>query len=180
MILRALKLARTDAGLTITELSRRAGVARDTVSNVEKGGHAPNAATLHKIARALGKQPSELLAEEERLAPKAEAPPSQDTLFNGVSEQERRALDRIKVFCDQLETAASEGKLDEPMFDTIFRVRVMDLASMIPALYENESIRPALHPLAIRFLDLARQLGDDAETNNVIDFAAERLERRAS
>jgi hypothetical protein len=37
---------------------------------------------LHKVAQALGKAPSELLAEEERLIPKVSAPPSQERLFN--------------------------------------------------------------------------------------------------
>jgi excisionase family DNA binding protein len=115
-----------------------------------------------------------------KVRPKVEAPPSQDTLFNGVSEEERRALDRIEEFCDQLEAAASEGKLDEPIVATVFQARVVDLGSMMPALYEHESMRPAMRPLAIRFLELARLLESDAETNNVINFATERLERRAS
>jgi len=63
-------MARADAGLTISELAERAGVSRDTISNAEKGRHGLQASTLHKIAHALGKTPSDLLAEEERLAPK--------------------------------------------------------------------------------------------------------------
>jgi transcriptional regulator with XRE-family HTH domain len=77
LILKALRMARADAGLTISELAARAGVSRDTISNAEKGRHGLQASTLHKIARALGKAPSELLAEEEKLAPKVESRSSQ-------------------------------------------------------------------------------------------------------
>src|SRR5215213_4163583 len=71
--LKALKRARADAGLTISELAKRAGVSRDTISNAERGQHSLQASTLNKVARALGKTPSELLAEEERLTPKVES-----------------------------------------------------------------------------------------------------------
>jgi transcriptional regulator with XRE-family HTH domain len=83
-------MARADAGLTISELAERAGVSRDTISHAEKGRHGLQATTLHKIARALGKAPSELLAEEERLAPKEESRSSLEPSFNDVLEDERR------------------------------------------------------------------------------------------
>jgi transcriptional regulator with XRE-family HTH domain len=89
-ILKALRMARADAGLTISELAERAGVSRDTISNAEKGRHGLQASTLHKIARALGKAPSELLAEEERLAPKLESRSSlEPSLFNGLEKEGR-------------------------------------------------------------------------------------------
>jgi transcriptional regulator with XRE-family HTH domain len=63
-----------DAGLTVSELAQRAGVTRNTIMNTEKGHSGLQARSLYKIARALGKTPSELLAEEERLeAPKGRA-----------------------------------------------------------------------------------------------------------
>jgi transcriptional regulator with XRE-family HTH domain len=89
-ILKALRMARADAGLTISELAERAGVSRDTISNAEKGRHGLQATTLHKLATALGKAPSELLAEEERLAPKVESRSSREPSFNDVLEEERR------------------------------------------------------------------------------------------
>jgi transcriptional regulator with XRE-family HTH domain len=45
---------RTDAGLTISELAKRAGVLRDTISNVKRGQHSLQAPTLNKLARAPG------------------------------------------------------------------------------------------------------------------------------
>jgi transcriptional regulator with XRE-family HTH domain len=96
-ILKALRMARADAGLTISELARRAGVARDTISNAERGEHSLQASTLHKVARALGKAPSELLAEEERLTPKVESRSSLEPSCNDVLEGER-LLGAAKAF----------------------------------------------------------------------------------
>jgi transcriptional regulator with XRE-family HTH domain len=99
-ILKALRMARADAGLTISELAERAGVSRDTISHAEKGRHGLQATTLHKIARALGKAPSELLAEEEKLAPKVESRSSLEPSFNDVLEDER--LDEFVKFTETL------------------------------------------------------------------------------
>jgi transcriptional regulator with XRE-family HTH domain len=96
--LEALRRARVDAGLTISELAKRAGVSRDTISNAEKGRHSLQGPTLSKIAHALGRAPSELLAEEERLSPKAQAPPSPEQPdFAGLLEEERRRAEREKL-----------------------------------------------------------------------------------
>lgn len=91
-------MARADAGLTISELARRAGVTRDTISNAERGRHGLQASTLHKLARALGRTPSELLAQEERLAPKAESRSTFEPSFNDALEDERRRakLEEVK------------------------------------------------------------------------------------
>jgi transcriptional regulator with XRE-family HTH domain len=65
-------------------LAKRAGVSRDTISNAERGLHSLQASTLHKVARALGKAPSELLAEEERLVPKARSSSLEPSLLDGL------------------------------------------------------------------------------------------------
>ena len=83
---KALRRARADAGLTISELAKRAGVSRDTISNAERGLHSLQASTLHKVAQALGRTPSELLAEEEELA------------FNDALEDLRRTTDRFEGY----------------------------------------------------------------------------------
>jgi transcriptional regulator with XRE-family HTH domain len=88
--LEALRRARVDAGLTISELAKRAGVSRDTISHAERGRHSLQGPTLSKIARALGRAPSELLAEEERLAPKAEGRSALEPSLNDLLEEERR------------------------------------------------------------------------------------------
>ena len=70
--LRELRIARADAGLTISELAERAGVARDTVAKAEQGRRKPHPITLSKIARALGVSTAELLEGRDR--PKASRP----------------------------------------------------------------------------------------------------------
>jgi transcriptional regulator with XRE-family HTH domain len=88
LTLEALRRARVDAGLTISETAKRAGVSRDTISNAERGRHSLQGPTLSKIAYALGRSPSELLAEEERLPPKAPRPSSlEPPLFNGLKDE---------------------------------------------------------------------------------------------
>jgi transcriptional regulator with XRE-family HTH domain len=89
--LEALRRARVDAGLTISELAKRADVSRDTISHAERGRHSLQGPTLSKIAHALGRVPSELLAEEEKLAPKAESRSSPEPSFDDVLDDERRA-----------------------------------------------------------------------------------------
>jgi transcriptional regulator with XRE-family HTH domain len=91
-----LRRARVDAGLTISELAKRAGVSRDTISNAERGRNSLQGPTLSKIAHALGRLPSELLAEEERLSPKAQSRSAREPSFddlNSVLEDLRRVAD---------------------------------------------------------------------------------------
>ncbi len=49
-----LRWARQDAGLTQTELARRAGVSQQQVAKLERPGANPSIATLWKVAEALG------------------------------------------------------------------------------------------------------------------------------
>lgn len=44
---------RESAGLSQSELARRAGVRAETINRLEKGKHSPDAATLTKITKAL-------------------------------------------------------------------------------------------------------------------------------
>ena len=120
-ILKALRRARADAGLTISELARRAGVSRDTISNAERGLHSLQASTLHKVAQALGKAPSELLAEEERLIPKVKSRSSlEPSLFNGVEDERRRAelAKWLEERCGHAYLALPKGEFEE-IFDRI-------------------------------------------------------------
>jgi transcriptional regulator with XRE-family HTH domain len=118
--LEALRRARVDAGLTISELAKRAGVSRDTISHAEKGRHSLQGPTLNKIAHALGRAPSELLAEEERLSPKAERRSSPEpSLFNGLEEEQRDYVGHIWQRINELDAAAKQWQrfLDERLYD---------------------------------------------------------------
>jgi transcriptional regulator with XRE-family HTH domain len=93
-----LRRARVDAGLTISELAKRAGVSRDTISYAERGHHSLQGPTLSKIAHALGRVPSELLAEEERLSSKAESRPSLQASFNDAIADLRSTTDHVEGY----------------------------------------------------------------------------------
>jgi transcriptional regulator with XRE-family HTH domain len=79
-------------------LAKRAGVSRDTISYAERGHHSLRGPTLSKIAHALGRVPSELLAEEERLSPKVESRSSLQASFNDALEDLRRTTDRFEGY----------------------------------------------------------------------------------
>jgi transcriptional regulator with XRE-family HTH domain len=54
---------RWEARLKQVELARRAGIAQNTLSQIELGHQVPSVSTLEKIARGLGVDLSELLRE---------------------------------------------------------------------------------------------------------------------
>jgi transcriptional regulator with XRE-family HTH domain len=69
------------------ELAERSGVGRDTISRLERGKAEPQAATLHKLAEALGITVADLYALEERLNPKNQpAPPSVEWALSAPEE----------------------------------------------------------------------------------------------
>lgn len=163
-------MARADAGLTISELAERAGVSRDTISNAEKGRHGLQATTLHKVARALGKVPSELLAEEERLTPKVESRSSLEPSFNDVLEEERREA----IYNIALKAARRQAEQDR-------QAATRAIESERPQTYfmrhENEAIIRLLeHPtdelagtlieMARRVVQLEQQLERHSETSS--------------
>lgn len=121
--LKALRMARADAGLTISELAKRAGVSRDTISTAERGHHSLQASTLNKLARALNRTPSTLLAEEERLSPKAERRSSlEPSLFNGIEDERPESvyapwLEFVNRFADRWEERIARGVLDQGAVD---------------------------------------------------------------
>jgi transcriptional regulator with XRE-family HTH domain len=163
-------MARADAGLTISELAERAGVSRDTISNAEKGRHGLQATTLHKVARALGKVPSELLAEEERLAPKVESRSSLEPSFNDVLEEERRVV----IYDIALNAARRQAVQDRQAANRAFESEQPQTYFMR---HENEAIIRLLeHPkdelagtlieMARRVVQLEQQLERHSETSS--------------
>jgi transcriptional regulator with XRE-family HTH domain len=79
---RAIKVARTEQGLSRKELAQRAEVSYPYVADIETGRGRPSSTALLQIAKALGMAPSELLARAEAFAerflepaPEPAAPP---------------------------------------------------------------------------------------------------------
>jgi transcriptional regulator with XRE-family HTH domain len=62
-VLKTLRVARAEAGLTKVELAARSGVSRDTIARLERGSSEPQERTLYKLAAALGVGVAELLEE---------------------------------------------------------------------------------------------------------------------
>lgn len=59
---RQIRLARTEKGWTLRDLSDRAGVSVSQLSSIERGAHLPSVESMLAIATALGARPSAWLA----------------------------------------------------------------------------------------------------------------------
>jgi transcriptional regulator with XRE-family HTH domain len=68
-----LRVLRAERGLTVRQVAELSGVAKETVSQIERGERHPYDRTLEKLAHAYG-VPIEELLEEPALAGKADAP----------------------------------------------------------------------------------------------------------
>jgi transcriptional regulator with XRE-family HTH domain len=88
-----LRELRAERRLSLRQVEERGGPNKDTMSLIERGVHRPHPQTLGRIARALDMSVAELRGELEAAEhPLAEAPPSQEKLFNnGILEEKRRA-----------------------------------------------------------------------------------------
>jgi transcriptional regulator with XRE-family HTH domain len=70
---KALRIARAEAGITLVELAEKSGVSRHTISEIEQGARKPRQATLTKLAKALDRPVSYFL--EEHQVPAAQTQP---------------------------------------------------------------------------------------------------------
>lgn len=55
-----LKMIRSDRGMSISELARRSGLSRVTITDIEKGIRNPTVRTVDAICRVLNKDPKEI------------------------------------------------------------------------------------------------------------------------
>ena len=60
-----LQIVRKEQGMSITELSRRSGLSRNAIYDIESGKTNPLATTIYQISRALGKDVSEIFFNED-------------------------------------------------------------------------------------------------------------------
>ena len=96
----ALKHIRRRHGLSQVDLSKRSGVAQNTISDIETGRRDPRPSTLRRLAKALGVEVGDFYPETS--GPKATAPPS---LAEWLEEQ-----------CGHSHLALPKGEFEE-MFD---------------------------------------------------------------
>jgi transcriptional regulator with XRE-family HTH domain len=87
MHLESLRHIREQAGYSQQDLADESGVSQHTISELELGRRRPQGRTLRKLAKVLGVEVADLRKDPE--SPKAEAPPSQRSLFNGLEEERR-------------------------------------------------------------------------------------------
>jgi transcriptional regulator with XRE-family HTH domain len=99
-------------GFSQRALAEESGVSPATIYELENGRREPNPSTLRKLAGALGVEVADLLGEE---LPKAPAPPSQATLFNGEDEKER-CIAYLRAWRVFLEDRAHEWRADGEEF----------------------------------------------------------------
>jgi transcriptional regulator with XRE-family HTH domain len=84
-----LRVLRAERGLTLREAASRTGVAKETISDIERGLRRPHDPTLAKIAKGYGVPIKELI-EEPALEGKAEAPDQGPPLLDRALDAARR------------------------------------------------------------------------------------------
>ncbi|WNZ07379.1 XRE family transcriptional regulator [Streptomyces sp. 11x1] len=92
VVARNLRLLREQRGFSIAELARRAGLAKQTLSNLEQGTGNPTVDTLFSIAGALGVPVTRLVAEREQVITVQRG---DDVVWQKHGGYEARSLDHI-------------------------------------------------------------------------------------
>jgi transcriptional regulator with XRE-family HTH domain len=100
-----LRVIRAERGLSLREAARRAGVVKETISDIERGHSHPYDVTLAKLAKVYDVSLEELL-EEPALAGKAEAPSP------GPSAPDPREYDEILIPRSRLTPEVFRGVLE--------------------------------------------------------------------
>jgi len=153
MRLERLRHIREQAGYSQQELADESGVSQHTISELEQGRRRPQGRTLRKLAKVLGVEVADLRKDPE--SPKAEAPPSQRSLFNGLEEERREALeilfDNLRIHitgtADRWTRAAETGLLFWSEDAAIaFSIEVNSQAAHLYG-FVSEALEPALERL---------------------------------
>ena len=114
---RKLRMLRADLGLTLREVTERTGVAKETLSDIERGLRHPHDATLAKLARGYNvsledlldlKEADETEEEEASVLVKAQAPPDAQT-----SERSLSYVNAWASFIDELAGDMEEWKYEQ-------------------------------------------------------------------
>jgi transcriptional regulator with XRE-family HTH domain len=122
-----LRVLRAERGLTLREAASLTGVAKETISDIERGLRHPHDPTLAKIAKGYGVPVGDLLEEPALAAGKAEAPDQgrPETSTQTIEESERafaRVLEPVRTEALQAQQAAnrflsSEGRKQDRVVD---------------------------------------------------------------
>jgi transcriptional regulator with XRE-family HTH domain len=168
-------------GLTLAMVAARAGTSKNTVLSAEHGGDI-RPTTARKIAEALGVEITDLLGETEH--PLAEAPPSQEKLFNnGILAEERRAptaaelnaVEKLADFCRQLAEfldVAVRTNMNEDLWQMQYAMTRYMAAMTLPYL-EREDLGWLFLTPAAQHIELTQRLEDNARRMEITLGAAE-------
>jgi transcriptional regulator with XRE-family HTH domain len=116
-----LRVLRARRGLSLTDAAELAGIQRQTLAKLERGGTRPHDVTLSKLAKGYGIDVEDLLEEPEETspAPKAEAPQLTLEQFadHGIqpTSAEVATLNaKLKAFTELAQTGAEKTKFTIP------------------------------------------------------------------
>jgi|SRR5215217_274678 len=105
-----LRVLRAERGLTVRQVAALSGVAKETISQIERGERHPYDRTLAKLAQAYGVPVEELLGEPVLTGPKAKAPATEPS---EAEDEQRIVIDygacrrALEAFCDHWGPALS-------------------------------------------------------------------------
>jgi len=177
----SLRELRNRAALSQEELAERAGVSRATIADLEAGNRGAWPQTIRKLAETLHVEPEDLFAEPD--LPKAEAPPSQRTLFSGLAEERRaasfrRATRNLEELVEPFEaklggpagalTEEDRARLDKAaaLMTPLLQVALEAEASFLREQYPDEyDVGPyaVLGPAIVRFVALVAEVGGETD-----------------
>lgn len=144
---RRLRVLRAERGLTVRQVAELSGVAKETISQVERGERHPYDRTLAKLAKAYEVPVEDLLEEPVLASPKAQAPhepgPTGEASerpfpsLNQVREMFAPLADGLNHYCARWEERLPnlQGTREEV---ADFVANDQDFRAMISAVYEDE------------------------------------------
>jgi transcriptional regulator with XRE-family HTH domain len=149
-----LRVLRAERGLSLREAASRTGVAKETISDIERGIRHPHDVTLSKLARGYGVPVGELL-EEPVLAGKAEAPypgPSAEdaqhrATLEEIRESYRESREGMDRYCARWEQRLAEDALDRHSVQEFLTTA----DALLPILRDS---------LTSELIEIHRELGD--------------------
>lgn len=167
-----LRVLRAERGLTLREAASRTGVAKETISDIERGTRHPHDVTLSKLAKGYG-VPVEGLLEEP--VPLAEAPEEAGPARKPRVPLYDDARKGIEMFCDHWEHVLETGDLNRQSLEEL-RVGINSFNPVVDALVDAElrDLSRRHHevtgePLVYGPLALQRKFGDKASLAPAVD-----------
>jgi transcriptional regulator with XRE-family HTH domain len=167
-----LRVLRAERGLTLREAASRTGVAKETISDIERGTRHPHDVTLSKLAKGYG-VPVEGLLEEP--VPLAEAPEEAGPARKPLARLYDGARKGIETFCDHWEHLLEVGDLNRQSLEEL-RIGIDSFNPVVDALAAAElrELSRRHHevtgePLEYGPLALHRKFGKEASLAPAVD-----------